>query len=62
MMKILFVALIRNMRISNRGSFLDVSVTHGIFNMAASVKVANLLIGYLIFGLIILVRWWRKSK
>lgn len=50
------------MKISNNGSFLDVSVSHGLFNMNAQVKLVNLLIGYAILGLIIAVRWYRKHK
>jgi len=49
------------MKIQSCGSFLDVSVSHGIFHMAAQVKLVNLLIGYAILGLIILVRWYRRK-
>lgn len=50
------------MRVESRGSFLDVSVSHGLFHMTAQVKLVNLLIGYAILGLIIVIRWYRKHK
>jgi hypothetical protein len=50
------------MRIESRGSFLDVSVSHGLFNMKAQVKLVNLLIGYAILALIFAIRWYRKHK
>lgn len=62
MMKTLLKDLKRTMRVESHGSYLEVSVSHGIFNMAAQVKLVNLLIGYAILGLIFAVRWYRKHK
>ena len=50
------------MELSSHGSFLEVSVSHGIFNMAASVKLVNLLVAYILLGLIFAVRHYRKHK
>jgi hypothetical protein len=49
------------MKIQSYGSFLDASVSHGIFHMSAQVKLVNLLIAYLILGVIILLRWYRRK-
>lgn len=50
------------MRIQNNSSFLDVSVSHGCFKMAAQVKLENLLVAYAILGLIIVIGWYRRIK
>jgi hypothetical protein len=49
------------MKIQSHGSFLDVSVYHGLFKMAAQIRLINLLIGYIIIGLIIAIRWYRRK-
>lgn len=40
------------MTIQSNGSFLSLSVSHGVFHMAAQVKLIKLLIVYIIFGLL----------
>jgi hypothetical protein len=50
------------MTISSHGSFLDISVSHGVFKMAAQVRLVNLLIAYVILGLVLFIRWYGKRK
>lgn len=51
------------MTIQSHGSFLDISVSHGVFHMAAQVRLLNLLIGYAIVGLLIALKmYWIGRK
>lgn len=45
------------MKLQSNGSFLEVSTSHGIFHMAAQVKLVNLTIAYVVLGLIAIIKW-----
>lgn len=50
------------MTIKSHNSYLDVSVSHGIFHMAAQVKLTDLLLGYLFFGILAIIKFKLMRK